>query len=275
VLRLDLSGEVFATFREAMAKIRRDAGEALDDDAAILLLCRQALEGPKDPGSSYQIAITVCESCRRATQQGRGELIEVGPEIVEMAECDGQHIGHVGAHVGASAPEQVGGRAHDRAHHDASARAPLGRAPVRATQTIPPKIRRAVFRRDGGKCRVSGCRHAVFTDVHHIALRSEHGNHSPENLVTLCASHHRAIHDGEFIVTGSASSHLQFTHADGAPYGGAVAPTVADMRAKAFRALTGMGFGDGETKRALARIPHSVSPLEQLVRQALRELASQ
>ena len=60
VLRLDLSGDVFATFREAMAKIRRDAGEALDDDAAILLLCRQALEGPKDPGrSSYQIALTI------------------------------------------------------------------------------------------------------------------------------------------------------------------------------------------------------------------------
>src|SRR6185369_13071700 len=93
VLRLDLSGEVFATFREAMAKIRRDAGESLDDDTAILLLCRQVLEGPKDPGrSSYQIAITVCESCRRATQQGRGELIEVGPEVVEMAECDGQHM---------------------------------------------------------------------------------------------------------------------------------------------------------------------------------------
>jgi len=38
---------------------------------------------------------------------------------------------------------------------------------------------------------------------------------------------------------------------------------------------TGMGFGDGETKRALARIPQSGSTLEQLIRQALRELASQ
>src|SRR6185369_5867873 len=134
VLRLDLSGEVLATFREAMAKIRRDAGESLDDDAAILLLCRQALEGPEDPGrSSYQIAITVCESCRRATQQGRGELIEVSPEIVEMAECDGQHIGHVNAHVGASAAEQVGLRAHVGANDDASARAHVGaRKPVGA-----------------------------------------------------------------------------------------------------------------------------------------------
>src|SRR6187399_809418 len=100
-LRLELSGEVFATFREAMAKIRRDAGEPLDDEGAFLLLCRQTLAGNRDPGrSSYQIALTVCERCRRATQQGRGELIEVGPEIIEMAECDAQHIGHVDAHVG-------------------------------------------------------------------------------------------------------------------------------------------------------------------------------
>jgi len=111
--------------------------------------------------------------------------------------------------------------------------------------------------------------------VHHIELRSEHGTHSPENLVTLCGAHHRRIHKGKLTVTGSASAHLQFTHAEGTPYGGAVAPAVADVRTKAFRALTGMGFGDGQAKRALARIPHSVSSLEQVIRQALRELAPQ
>src|SRR6187399_3612458 len=87
VLRLDLSGEVLATFREAMAKVRRDAGEALDDDAAVLLLCRQ--EGPRDDGrSSYQVALTVCERCRHGMQQGRGHNVDVAPEVVEMAECD-------------------------------------------------------------------------------------------------------------------------------------------------------------------------------------------
>ena len=107
VLRFEVSGETLATFREAMAKIRRDAGEALDDDAAILLMSRSVLEGPRDEGnSSYQVALTVCEHCRRGKQQGRGELIEVSPEVVEMAECDGQHIGRVessvepDAHVG-------------------------------------------------------------------------------------------------------------------------------------------------------------------------------
>jgi hypothetical protein len=286
VLRLELSGDVFATFREAMAKIRRDAGGPLDDDAAILLLCRQALEGPKDPGrSSYQIALTVCESCRRAKQQGRGALIDVGPEIVEMAACDGQHIGHVDAHVGADADDArvhgyaradaANARVHMGANDAANVRVHVGVRPARATQTIPPAIRRAVLRRDGGKCCVPGCRHAVFTDAHHIVLRSEDGKHSLDNLVTLCAAHHHAVHGGSLVVSGSAGSQLRFTHADGTPYGGAVAPAVADARTKAVHALTGLGFRESEAKRALARIPQSLSSLEQLVRQGLRELAHQ
>jgi len=76
-------------------------------------------------------------------------------------------------------------------------------------------------------------------------------------------------------VTGSASSHLCFTHADGTRYGGAVDPAVADARTKALHALTALGFREGEAKRALARIPQSVSSLEKLVRQGLRELAPQ
>ena len=107
VLRFEVSGETLATFREAMAKIRREAGESLDEDAALLLLSRHVLAAVRDEGrSSYQVALTVCESCRRGTQQGRGELVQVSPEAVEMTECDGQHVGHVhqvvpGAHVGA------------------------------------------------------------------------------------------------------------------------------------------------------------------------------
>jgi len=259
VLRLDLSGEVMATFREAMAKMRRDAGESLDDDEAMLLLCRQALGGPKDPGlASHQVALTVCESCGRAWQQGRGQLIEVGLEIVEMAECDGQCIGHVDAHVGVDT-EDPGTHLH----------------PIRsrATQTIPPAVRRSVLRRDGGKCRVPGCRHAVYTDVHHIKPRSEGGTHHPDNLATLCRAHHRAMHQGRLIVTGAASSELHFAHSDGTPYGGAVASGVADARTQVFQALRGLGYSEGKAKGALARVPDSVIPIKDLLCQALRELA--
>jgi hypothetical protein len=46
VLRFEISGEVLASMREALARIRRDAGEPLDDDAALLLMARAVLEGP-------------------------------------------------------------------------------------------------------------------------------------------------------------------------------------------------------------------------------------
>jgi hypothetical protein len=46
VLRFDVSAETVATFREAMAKLRREAGSPIDDDAALLLLARQVLVGP-------------------------------------------------------------------------------------------------------------------------------------------------------------------------------------------------------------------------------------
>ena len=274
VLHLELSATVMATFREAMAKMRKDAGESLNDDEAILLLCRIALEGPKDPGrANHQIGFVICESCRRAWQQGRGELIHVGPEVLAMAECDAQYIGRVDAHVGA--PGDAGSPADVGALHHSTLPAHVGGTLTRATQTIPPAIRRLVFRRDAGKCRVPGCRHAVFTEPHHLNPRSEHGSHHPDNLCTLCSAHHLAVHEGRLLITGSASSVLYFTHADGTPYGSLVAPGAADARANAFQALKNLGFREGDAKRALAKVPPSVFSTQELVRQALRELVPQ
>jgi hypothetical protein len=51
VLRFEVTGEVLASFREALSKLRRDAGEALDDDAALLLMARAVLKGPSDAGT--------------------------------------------------------------------------------------------------------------------------------------------------------------------------------------------------------------------------------
>src|SRR5260221_13873329 len=45
-IRLEVSAETFATFREAMGRIRRDAGGPLDDDAALFLMARHILGGP-------------------------------------------------------------------------------------------------------------------------------------------------------------------------------------------------------------------------------------
>jgi hypothetical protein len=168
-----------------------------------------------------------------------------------MAACDGQNIGHVGesTHVGAAVA-----------------------VPRRATQSIPPALRRTVLRRDAGRCRVPGCRHATFVDVHHLVPRAGGGANVAENLVILCSAHHRAIHRGELVAEGTAGPSLKFAHADGAPYG-EPSSALPEIGAAACRALRLMGFREAEAKRAVARAEaRSTRSVEDLIRQSLREL---
>jgi len=50
VLRFEVTGDVLATFREAVAKLRRNSDERLDDEMALLAMARQILGGPTDSG---------------------------------------------------------------------------------------------------------------------------------------------------------------------------------------------------------------------------------
>jgi hypothetical protein len=249
VLRFEVSGEVLATFREALAQLRRDADGPLDDDAALLLMARHVLEGPRDEGrASYQLEVTTCETCQRVTQTGRGQPIEVAPEVGAMARCDAQVLPHT--HVGRAG---------------------------RATQIVPPAVRRAVLRRDRHRCQAPGCRHATFVDVHHIRAREDGGTHEQENLLTLCGAHHRAVHRGELVLEGRASATLRFHHANGTAYGGAASAQAVDVQAQAFRALRALGFGEREARGALQKcLPHMGQnrELEPLLRAALALLAS-
>jgi hypothetical protein len=67
----------------------------------------------------------------------------------------------------------------------------------RKSRTIPPAIRRALQRRDGG-CRFPGCTGSHFVDAHHIHHWADGGETSMENLVLLCSRHHRLVHEGGF-----------------------------------------------------------------------------
>jgi hypothetical protein len=92
-LRFEVSGEVLATFREALSKLRRDAGGHLDDDDALLLMARQVLGGPADDGrASYQVELALCDECGRATQRANGEQLEVSPQVAALASCDSQQV---------------------------------------------------------------------------------------------------------------------------------------------------------------------------------------
>ncbi len=307
VLRFEVAPETFALFREAMLELRRSAGEAWDDDAVLLSMARHVLGGPRDEGrSSYQVSLTVCEACSSGAQLAGGELVPVGDAVVAMAECDAQLLGQLlpraanqnasGADAPGAAAENTGcpddclgerrdahvgatGARNRDVDLDSTVEAPprsvdFGVAPSRrAKQNIPPAVRRAVLARDHHRCRVPGCTHATFVDVHHIRPRAEGGGHEPHNLITLCSAHHRAIHRGELIIEREGDGALAFRHADGTEYGSAVQPRVVDAHAKVFSALSNLGFREREIRAVLAEL-HADEELrdatpERLLREAL------
>jgi hypothetical protein len=289
VLRFEVSGEVLASFREAQAKLRRDAGGPLDDDATLLLMARHVLGGPTDDGrASYQIALMVCEACERATQTGLGEALPISAEVAEMAGCDAQQIKGLHAEFRSrrqnptknQAPSMDGGAdGVDETHvgdpFPGERQPPTGPHPQRASQTIPPAVRRAVLMRDHHRCQVPGCRHGTFVDVHHLRAREDGGGHDADNLLTLCGAHHRACHRGDLLIEKGASGGLSFWHADGTAYGGRPSPGEADVAAQTFRGLRTLGFGEREARdavRAAGAHVGSDGGIERLMRSALERL---
>ncbi|HEX4341533.1 MAG TPA: RuvA C-terminal domain-containing protein [Polyangiaceae bacterium] len=95
---------------------------------------------------------------------------------------------------------------------------------------------------------------------------------------TRRAVRRRAAHRGELVVSGSVASGIRFRHADGNDYGKGPQPSAVEMQAKAFAALRGLGFREGEVRRALAESCELGVPemnLERVVRGALARLTPQ
>ncbi|MEQ9073443.1 MAG: HNH endonuclease signature motif containing protein [Sandaracinaceae bacterium] len=246
---LNLSPSAYALLRQARDVLRKESGGThLDDDAFIELLASSALSGgggADETRSRHQIALTVCECCEAATQDANGEQVPVGPEVVEMAECDAQVIGRVDISAGYE----------------------------RASQVIPPAIRRAVVRRHGGVCAVPGCKN-TSCDVHHCDPKSEGGSHNPERLVLLCSAHHGIVHGGKVVIRGTWSEGFVFEHPDGSGYGSPkVEPKKARVLAEVFQMLRALSFKEKEARRLVDQArPHVGAEMkaEQALRVALR-----
>jgi hypothetical protein len=242
VVRFELSPQVFALLRQATAVLSKERGERIDDDDLVESLCRRVLDGVAAASSarpSYQIAITVCEHCKRGWQAGAGRDIEISSAAIERARCDAEEIGSLAAE-----------------------------RPERTKSTIPPRIRKQVLARDKG-CTVPGCRSANNVDIHHIKLRKDGGGHQPWNLTTLCSGHHQRLHDGLLSMEGRAPDQLVFHTAEPAVDHIETALVEDDAR----QALVGLGLKPSEASAAVATArPHvGESPkLEVLIREALR-----
>ena len=266
VVRFEITTATLARLRQVQQVLAEECGGQLDDDALVSAMCDAILDGHEaaDDGgrARHQIVTTVCEQCAQAWQNGGGRELAISATDLAIAECDAQRIGS------------------DR---EAST----------AAQDIAPKVRRFVLLRDRKRCTVPGCRAARHIDVHHIQPRHLGGGHEAENLTSLCAGHHRALHDGRLKLTGRAPNievqwtngvedadadagdmalaqphvgHAQLRHGEPSSYEWAVKKT------EAIQAMKQLGFSLPEARvyvaKAAQQLPRETS-LDQLIRRAL------
>ena len=156
----------------AETEVETETETASSEEAAV-----RAVAAPPIGRAKFQIAITICGRCKQGWQHGAGAAIPVGPEAVDRALCDAQHLGSVDADV-----------------------------PARAYQDVSPAVARLVWRRDGGRCQTPGCRSARGLEIHHVVPRARGGSHEPSNLRLHCSACHRAQHAGTLAVIAASEA---------------------------------------------------------------------
>ena len=113
-----------------------------------------------DTGTPYRIIVSECPSCKRARVQTNRGTKQIAKHELQAMQCD------------ATIEDEQG----------------------RRRRTIPPRVRRAVLKRDQHRCQAPGCTNTRFLEIHHIKPLQNGGTNDLENLVTLCSSCHRLRH---------------------------------------------------------------------------------
>ena len=84
----------------------------------------------------------------------------------------------------------------------------------RRTRSIPPAVRRALSNPDRG-CRFPGCTATHRLHGHHVKHWANGGETSLDNLILLCPTHHRLVHEGGFDVQRLDDGAFRFTNPHG------------------------------------------------------------
>jgi len=80
----------------------------------------------------------------------------------------------------------------------------------RKTRVLSAALRRALLRRDDGKCQFPGCNARAHLDAHHLQHWARGGDTALPNLVTLCTHHHAFVHEHGYRVELGDDGHAHF-----------------------------------------------------------------
>ncbi len=112
---------------------------------------------------------------------------------------------------------------------DAGVRGAVGGAgaPVdlgRRVRVPNPALRRAVLARDEGRCRFPGCTQRTRLRAHHVVHWARGGPTDRANLIMLCPTHHRSVHEGGWRVEADGRGGFGFVDPRGALVSEVVVP---------------------------------------------------
>jgi hypothetical protein len=156
---------------ELLAYLRASvAGDAVSDGTLLAEFARRYLRGVADGIGDV------------------GELPAMEPAVLHLQVAPDGHVEGYDAETSDTIAAQVACDAKIVDEHGAAAR------------TIPSRVRSIVLDRDGRRCAVPGCSGRFWLHLHHLRPFSLHGSHDPTDLLTLCACHHRLIHEGNLRV---------------------------------------------------------------------------
>jgi len=161
---LRFSPEQFARWEAMLEKIRKQ-GQSDSREELVLAALLEASNGAGVPrgtaATPYQVVIYQCGTCKRAhVATSRGEQ-RLSKAALEAALCDAQVL-------------EPG---------------------KRNRSIIPPAKRRQALARAKHRCQMPGCNHRHFLEVHHRVPRERGGGNDLDNLVVLCSSCHRLLHE--------------------------------------------------------------------------------
>jgi hypothetical protein len=152
-------------------------------------------EGSRAQGEAVRAEIVVHVEAGALAPGGEGVAalecgVPLAPETVRRLACDG--LIRAVAHGADGRPLGVG----------------------RRRRTVPRSLLRLLRHRDGG-CRFPGCTNTRWVHAHHCQHWADGGPTDLDNILLLCAAHHRFVHEGGWRIEGEPGGELRFVHPDG------------------------------------------------------------
>ncbi|MGE0546239.1 MAG: DUF222 domain-containing protein [Kofleriaceae bacterium] len=156
------------------------AKPSFDRTAGLIAMAHQILRGRSRDRSPVELVVMLSADALAATPVSSTEAIGccsddtcLGSQAVRRLACDAGIVTMV---------ENSGGEV-----------VSVGRK----TRAIPAPMKRALLHRDR-TCTFPGCQNRVYLEGHHIEHWADGGETSLDNLICVCAYHHRFVHEYEY-----------------------------------------------------------------------------